>query len=159
MELYALARVIHVLSIVVWIGGVFMVTMIILPAVQKFKSPDEQIDFFTLVENRFALFAKATTLLALLSGLWMLYLNSGWVQFLNISHWWLWAMVLIWLLFTLVLFWLEPTYLNGWFKKNAQKDPVGTFSRIRRFHYILLTVSLLTIAGAVAGSHGWFWIG
>jgi len=158
MEFYAFARILHVLSIVIWIGGVFMVSMVILPAIQRFKSPKEQIDFFTLVEHRFALFAKITTLLAMFSGLWMLYLSNGWEHFLHISYWWFWAMVFIWLLFTLVLFLLEPLYLNDWFKKNALKDPVATFRLVRRFHYILLTLSLLTIAGAVAGSHGWFWI-
>ncbi len=159
MDFYTLARILHVLSIVIWIGGVFMVTLVILPAVQRFKSPAEQIDFFTLVENRFALFAKITTTLALLSGLWMLYLTDGWGRFLHLSYWWLWAMVFIWLLFSLVLFWLEPAYLDEWFRKNAQKDPVATFQLVRRFHYVLLTLSLITIAGAVAGSHGWFWIG
>ena len=33
--------------------------------------------------------------------------------------------------------------------------PAGTFRVIRRLHWLLLAVSLITVAGAAAGSHGW----
>ena len=46
MELFVLARVLHVLSIVFWIGGVAMVTTVLLPAVKKMKSPEERVSFF-----------------------------------------------------------------------------------------------------------------
>jgi hypothetical protein len=35
---------------------------------------------------------------------------------------------------------------------------LGTFALIQRMHWVLLTISLLAVAGAVAGSHGWFWV-
>jgi hypothetical protein len=65
------------------------------------------------------------------------------------------AMVLIWAVFTLMLFVLEPLWLQRWFQVRAQRDPEGTFSVITRMHWVLLAVSVITIAGAVAGSHGW----
>lgn len=43
MEYLALARVIHVLAVVLWIGGVAMVTTVIIPSVKKMKSKEEQI--------------------------------------------------------------------------------------------------------------------
>jgi uncharacterized membrane protein len=155
MEYYTLARVIHVIAIVIWIGGVAMVTSVILPSVRKFKSAEEQMDFFELVENRFAKQAKITTLISMISGLYMLYVTDGWFRYLEPSQWWLWAMTIIWLLFTLVLFVLEPLFLHRWFRESAKKDPVKTFKIIQRFHWILLTLSMITIFAAVAGSHGW----
>jgi hypothetical protein len=68
------------------------------------------------------------------------------------------AMVLVWALFTLMLFILEPLVLHRWFEQRARHDPAGTLTLIVRMHWLLLVVSLLTIAGAVAGSHGAFFL-
>lgn len=67
-------------------------------------------------------------------------------------------MMLVWVLFTLMLFVLEPLVLRRWFAAQAAKDPAKVFGRIQVLHWLLLAISLLTVAGAVAGSHGWFWL-
>jgi len=157
MEYYSLARVVHILAIVIWIGGVAMVTSVILPAVRKFKSAEEQIAFFEKVEHRFSKQAKVVTVLAMLTGVYMLYVTDGWIRYLDVSNWWLHAMTVVWLLFTLVLFVFEPLFLHKWFREKAEKNSGKTFRIIQRFHWILLMVSMITIAGAVAGSHGWIW--
>ena len=157
MEYYILARVIHIVAVVIWIGGVAMVTSVILPAVRKFKSAEEQIEFFERVERRFSKQAKITTVLSMLTGVYMLHVADGWSRYLDISNWWLHAMTMVWLLFTLVLFVFEPLFLHKWFREKAEKNAVKTFRIIQRFHWILLTASMITIAGAVAGSHGWAW--
>jgi hypothetical protein len=64
----------------------------------------------------------------------------------------------VWLIFTAMLFVLEPLVLHRFFLARSQRDPSGTFALIQRMHWLLLAISLLTVAGAVAGSHGWFWI-
>jgi len=45
--------------------------------------------------------------------------------------------------------------LHRRFLERARRDPEGTFRRIERMHWVLLTLSLVTILGAVAGAHGW----
>ncbi len=156
MEKFTLARVIHMLAVVLWIGGVAMVTTVIIPAVKKLKSKEEQMKTFEQIEGRFAIQAKITTLLTALSGFYMLYVLDAWDRYLDYRYWWIHAMTLIWLLFTLILFVFEPLVLHRLFKKYAEKDPARTFSIIHKAHWILLILSLLTTAGAVAGSHGWF---
>jgi len=101
--------------------------------------------------------AKITTLLTGLSGFYLLYVLDGWHRYAEIGYWWIHAMTLIWGIFTLVLFVLEPRFLHRWFRKQSEKEPVKTFALNHRFLAVLLALSLLTIAGAVAGSHGWFW--
>jgi peptidoglycan biosynthesis protein MviN/MurJ (putative lipid II flippase) len=64
-------------------------------------------------------------------------------------------MTIVWAVFTLVLFVLEPLFLRRLFEEHAKKDPAKTFAVVQRLHWVLLGLSLLTIAGAVAGSHGW----
>jgi uncharacterized membrane protein len=49
----AIARAIHVLAVVVWIGGVAMVTTVILPMVRRAGTPTEGQTLLEAVERRF----------------------------------------------------------------------------------------------------------
>jgi uncharacterized membrane protein len=153
----AIARVLHVLGVVLWIGGVAMVTTVILPAVHRLKSASEQVDFFEAIEHRFAWQARATTLLTGGTGFYLVHRLDAWSRFSSASFWWMHAMVFVWVLFTLMLFVLEPLVLRRWFQARAARHPARVFALIQRMHWGLLAISLLTVAGAVAGSHGWFW--
>jgi uncharacterized membrane protein len=46
-----LARAIHVVSVVAWIGGVYLVTMVILPAVRGLAKPEDRIKYFEDLES------------------------------------------------------------------------------------------------------------
>ncbi len=153
-----IARVLHILAVVVWIGGVAMVTSVIIPAVRRMKNKGEMLAMFEELEGRFSLQAKWMTLLAGLTGFYMLYRLDAWDRYLQLRYWWIHAMTLVWLLFTVVIFILEPYVLHAWFQKMGEKAPERTFRIIQRFHWLLLLLSLLTIAGAMAGAHGWFWV-
>ena len=158
MEYFTLARVIHVIAVILWIGGVSMVTTVLIPAIKKMKSKEEQIESFESIEGKFALQAKVTTLLTGLSGFYMIYELNAWSRYLDYRFWWIHAMTLVWIIFSLILFMLEPLILHKAFKKHAKKNPERTFWVMYRLHWMLLIISLITTAGAVAGSHGWFWI-
>jgi len=154
MEYLTIARVIHVLAVVLWIGGVAMVTTVLIPAIKKLASKEEQIKTFETIEGRFALQAKITTLVTGLSGLYMLYYLNAWDRYLDYRFWWIHTMTLVWIIFTLVLYVLEPLVLHKLFKTYANKNPEKTFNFIQRAHWVLLILSLITTAGAVAGAHG-----
>jgi hypothetical protein len=64
------------------------------------------------------------------------------------------AMVAIWLIFTIMLFALEPLFLHRWLLARSRTRPESTFHIIVALHWFLLGSGLITIAGAVAGSHG-----
>jgi uncharacterized membrane protein len=153
MDDIAVARAIHVLAVVVWIGGVSMVTTVVFKAT---RDAAEGVRLFEAVESRFSRQAHIAVLLAGASGFYMVERLDLWNRFADPAYWWMHAMVAIWLLFTLVLFVAEPLFLHRWFAERARRDPQGALRLARRFHWILLTLSLVTIFGAVAGSHGFF---
>jgi hypothetical protein len=64
------------------------------------------------------------------------------------------AMVATWLLFTLMLFIAEPLFLHRRLLARAKAEPEATFGLVERLHWILLALSLITLLGAVLGSHG-----
>ncbi len=158
MDYLALARVIHVIAVILWIGGVAMVTTVLIPAIKNMKSKEEQIKTFEMMEGKFATQAKATTLLTGLTGFYMLYELNAWGRYFDHRFWWIHAMTLVWIFFSLILFVLEPLLLHKVFKKYANENPEITFAIMHRVHWILLILSLITIGGAEAESHGWLLI-
>ena len=155
MNEYGLARALHVLGVVLWIGGVAMVTTVLLPAARRLKAPAARVEFFEEIERGFASQARVTTLIVGASGFYLVYRLDLWERFTQAAYWWMHAMAVIWAAFTLVLFVLEPLFLHRWFLERARRAPESTFRLVAWFHWILLTLSLITVAGAVAGSHGY----
>jgi len=157
MELndFALARAVHVLAVLLWIGGVAFVTTTLLPACRALAEPDQRIALFETLEHRFAWQARITTVAAGASGFWLAHRLDLWWRFAaGAEWWWMHTMVGLWGIFTLMLFVLEPFVLRRWFAEQARRDPERVFARIERMHRVLLALSLATVAGAVAGSHG-----
>jgi uncharacterized membrane protein len=152
MDELAIARAIHVLAVVVWIGGVSMVTTVILPVARH--SPNGA-DLAATFERRFAWQARIATLLVGASGFYMVGRLDLWDRFETIGYWWMHAMVGVWLVFTIILFVAEP-FLHRWFEARAPVDPDGTLKLVTRLHWVILILTLITIFGAVAGTHGLF---
>ena len=152
-DLFA-ARALHVRAVVFWIGGVAMVTTVLLPAARRLRTSEERVAFFEAIESSFAAQSRVTTLIAAASGFYLVHELDLWWRFLRADYWWMHAMVAIWAIFTLVLFVIEPLFLHRWFIERARRKPEATFRLITRFHWIMLALSVLTVAGAVAGSHG-----
>jgi uncharacterized membrane protein len=120
MDDSTIARAIHVLAIVLWIGGVGFATTIVLPAVRRMREPAEPLALFDAIERRFVWQARATTLLAGLSGLSMPVRLDLWDRFLLRGFWWMHAMVAVWAVFTLMLFLAEPWFRHHWLPARAK---------------------------------------
>lgn len=147
----ALARAVHVLAVLHWIGGVGFVTLVVLAG----REPAEAIlARFLAVERRFAPQARIAVLLAGASGLWLVYRLDLWWRFAEPGFWWMQAMVGVWLLFALALFVAEPSFLHAWFERLVARDPTRALALARGFHRLLLAASLATVAGTVAAVHG-----
>lgn len=86
MEYITFARVLHVLAVVLWIGGVAMVTTVLIPAIKKLKSKEDQIHTFEQIEGRFALQAKITTLITAITGFYMMYELDAWDRYLDVRY-------------------------------------------------------------------------
>lgn len=154
MDDAVVARALHVLGVVLWIGGVGFVTTVLLPAIRREKRPEDRLAFFEAIEDRFAWQARGTTLLVGLSGLHLVVAWDLWDRFADPGYWWMHAMVLVWLVFSFMLFVAEPLFLHHWFRERARHRPEATFRLVERLHWLLLAISLVTVLGAVAGSHG-----
>jgi uncharacterized membrane protein len=145
-------------GIVIWIGGVAMVTTVVLPAVRRGDLGADRLRAFEALERRFAWQARLAVIVAGLSGLYMTARLDAWDRF-NAAQlaqfWWMHAMVCLWLIFALILFVAEPLVLHRRLPLWAAKAPETTFAWLHRAHWVLFILGLVTILGAVAGSQGW----
>ncbi|WP_160061101.1 hypothetical protein [Psychromonas sp. L1A2] len=150
---FVIARALHVVAVVLWIGGVAFVSTVLIPAIRKMPSTENRLALFETLEHKFGFQAKLTTLITGLSGFYMLYVLNGWAS----MQWWVHLMLFIWTLFMLVLFVLEPLFLHKWFHQQAQKNSERAFHYLQLMHSILLSISLLAVFAGVAGVHGLFY--
>lgn len=149
------ARAVHVLAVVIWVGGVSMATTVALPAVRRGDLGQDRLQAFQAIERRFAWQARTAVVLVGLTGFYMTWRLNLWDRFGSADFWWMHAMVCVWLIFAFVLFIGEPFILHRRFNKWASAEPQIAFAWLQRAHWVLLVLSIVTILGAVAGSQGW----
>lgn len=153
MNSYEIAKALHIIGVVLWIGGVAFVTFVLIPAIQRLDNIDNQYEFFEKIEHKFAWQARFSTLVTGLSGFFLIWKLDLWHRFGDIGYWWMHSMVLVWFIFTMMLFVIEPLFLHKWFKLKSKLDPVGLMKRVHRIHVLLVTISLITVFGAMIGVH------
>lgn len=152
MDDLAIARALHVLAVLMWIGGVGFVTCVAMPSIRRHHPPGERLAAFRRIEGGFAPQARIWVALAGASGLWMLYRADMWSRFADLRFWWMHAMVCLWALFAVMLFVIEPMVLHR--RMDRSTTPAADFARMERGHRLLLALAIVTVLGAVAGSHG-----
>jgi len=150
---FVIARALHVIAVVLWIGGVAFVTTVLIPAIRNTQSLENRLNLFEVLEGKFGFQAKLTTLLTGLSGFYMLYAMNAW----STMQWWIHLMIFIWLIFTVVLFVLEPLFLHKWFHRQAEENNERAFYYLQIMHTVLLSISLAAVFAGVAGVHGLFY--
>jgi uncharacterized membrane protein len=155
MDGVVVARALHVLAVVVWIGGVSMATTVALPAVRSGKLGADRLKAFQAIESRFVWQARAAILIVGLTGLYMVEKLGLWERFRSAQFWWMHAMVGLWLLFAFILFVAEPLILHRHFRRWAAARPDAALAWLHRAHWLLWALGLVTVLGATAGSHGW----
>ena len=152
MDDITIARAVHVLAVLLWIGGVAFVTLVVMPSIRGGYPPEERLAAFHRIEGRFAPQARIWVMLAGLSGFWMVQRAQMWDRFADPRFWWMHAMVALWAFFAVMLFLIEPLFLHRRMVHSAR--PATDFVRMERLHRLLLIFAVVTVLGAVAGSHG-----
>ena len=143
------ARALHVLAVVIWIGGVSMATTVALPAVRHGDLGSDWFRAFQAIEHRFAWQARTAIIFVGLTGFYMTWRLDLWDRFRTAGFWWMHAMVCLWLLFAFALFIAEPLILHRHFRRWAARPEVA-FAWLHRAHWLLLALSVVAILGAVA---------
>ena len=78
---FVIARTLHVVGVVFWIGGVAFVTTVLIPSSKKIADPDNRLDLFEQLERQFAFQARIVVLITGITGVYMLGFLQAWERF------------------------------------------------------------------------------
>lgn len=144
---------IHVLGVVIWIGGVAFVTMVVFPMIMRMEGSIEKMIFFQGVEHRFANIAKISVGVVGITGAWLLYLTGQWRTLFTAAGIAPTLMVIVWTMYVFVLL-FEAHLFKLIFRGEAQQDTSKVFARLSAFHWVVLGLGLLAVAVGVWAGHG-----
>lgn len=143
---YVIALSIHILSVVIWIGGVSFVTLITFPMILRMDKSLEMVMMFQGVEHRFGKIAKVMVILAGLSGFYLLYIKG-----LSLG---VWIMMSVWAFYASLLFGLEKLIFRKLFSKpDQQADMKKVFNLLQTFHWVVLGLSFLAVVAGIYAGH------
>lgn len=148
MSYYAL-KTLHLISVLIWIGGAFFVTFCVLPALESINEPHRHKIFHSL-EKRFIWIARTCAIVTFVTGIGMMNISKVWSSLGKL--WWWHPMITLWLLFAIVLFVLEPFVMRSFCHSSRKMD----LRRMKIMHYLMILLSLLAIAVMIAGQAGAF---
>ena len=150
----SLARAIHVLALVHWIGGVAVVTTIVLPRARALLDAKEAVAAFEIFEQRFASQVRVSILLVGLSGAYMLMKYGAWHRIQDASFWWLHLMIAVWVLVAVIVYVLEPFLLHRLFREFALRNKDRALTVATRLHAVALIIAAFAFGAGVVGAHG-----
>ncbi len=73
----ALLKLVHLLSVVIWVGGMFFAYMVLRPVAAEVLQPPERLQLWNKVFSRFFKYVWGAIFFILVSGLYMMYLYGS----------------------------------------------------------------------------------
>jgi uncharacterized membrane protein len=144
--------IIHVICVIVWIGGVAFVTMVIFPMMYRTEGSLEKALLFQGVEHRFSGMVKWLIALVGVTGFWLLSAKYGVAILLERRGIGILIMLFAWALYTTVL--LSERRIFGRIFADPEKIDMNKALRmINVMHWFLLIISFSAVAGGVWFGH------
>ncbi len=146
----ALFQLIHLLAVVIWIGGMFFAYMVLRPSAVEVLPPPERLRLWDKVFTRFFNWVWLAIFLLLVSGFYMIYLFGGIAHAPRHVHWMLLLGIAMVLIFTYVFF-VCYVRLNLLVAAQDWSKAGVVLATIRKLVAVNLSLGLLTIAVAIIG--------
>ncbi|MEO5361294.1 MAG: hypothetical protein H7843_12755 [Nitrospirota bacterium] len=143
---------VHIVSVVVWIGGVVFVTIVVFPIIMRMEDSMEKVMFFQGTERRFASIAKVSVVVAGVTGVLLLQLEQRWGELFTWAGIGPTVMLLLWAMFVFILL-FESSIFNFLFGGTAQHDTKKIFRILTTAHWVVMLVSLMVIAIGIYANH------
>lgn len=143
---------IHVLSVVIWIGGVAFVTAIILPVLGRMEDSMAKVSFFIGFERRFQLLAKILVVIVGTTGIILFFYRGGFFNISSEETILFGYKFFVWLFYFVLLFGAEKRLMST--LVSSKTPPEKAFKRLSIFHWIVLILSLLAIIAGIRLTRG-----
>lgn len=142
-----LALSVHILGIIVWVGGMFFAHQALRPAIAEVLEPPQRLSLWVATFKHFFLWVWIAIILVLISGLWMLSLQSKLPVFMQIMS----GLGVIMMLLFLHVFFAPYQKLKKAVSEQRWADGAKALAQIRVLVGINLSLGLITAIVAMAG--------
>lgn len=147
-----LLKLIHLLAVLIWVGGMFFAYVVLRPAAVEVLEPPLRLRLWDNVFRRFFVWVWGSVAVILVSGFYMIYLYGGFAQVGHHVH----VMLLSGLAMTAIyvyVFYAGYRPLSALVAKQSWKEAGEMLGRIRKLIAVNLTLGLLTVCVAVLGMY------
>ena len=143
-------KLIHLLSVLVWVGGMFFAYVVLRPAVVETLEPPQRLRLWDAVFRRFFLWVWLAVAALLLSGFWLIHLYGGFASVGRHVH--------IMLMLGLTMMALYGHVYFGCYKPFSREVAAQNWKvagewlgKIRKLVAVNLALGLLTVCVVMAG--------
>ncbi len=144
----ALLLIIHVICVIIWIGGVSFVTTVIFPMMYQTEGSLEKSLMFQRVEHRFAGMVRWLIGIVGITGFWLLISKYGFQILAQRRGLGIVIMIVAWALYTTIL--LSERKIFGKVFADPEKINMDHALRIINvMHWFLLTISFTAVAAGI----------
>jgi len=151
--LLTLLLIIHVICVIVWIGGVTFVTTVIFPMMYRTEGSLEKALLFQGVEHRFAAIVRWLIVIVGATGLYILYAKFGFGILLQARGTGILIMIVVWTLYASILL-SERKIFSRLFANPEKVDINKTLKMLNAMHWFLIIISFSAVAAGVWFGHG-----
>lgn len=144
-------KLVHLLSILVWVGGMFFAYVVLRPAAVDVLEPPHRLKLWDAVFGRFFVWVWASIALLLISGLYMIHLYGGMDHVGPHVHIMLALGIAMIAIYGHVYFALYRK-LNRFVSGQNWKEAGEMLGKIRKMVRLNLALGLLTVCVAVVGA-------
>ncbi len=149
----ALLLIIHVICVIIWIGGVSFVTTVIFPMMYQTEGSLEKALMFQGVEHRFAGMVRWLIGIVGITGFWLLVAKYGFGILAQRRGLGIVIMIVAWALYTTVL--VSERKVFGKIFADPEKINMDQALRIINvMHWFLLTISFAAVAAGIWFAQG-----
>lgn len=146
----ALFKLIHLLSTLVWVGGMFFAYVVLRPSAVEVLEPPQRLSLWNAVFRRFLNWVWAAVIVLLVSGFYLIYLYGGMAHVPRYVHIMLLLGLVMMAIFGYVFFaCYVPFSLHV--AKQRWKEAGEVLGKIRKLIAVNLTLGLITVAVVVIG--------
>lgn len=159
--IYPFLHIIHILTVILWIGGLGFITILILPMVVKMPDALQKVLLFQRIEHRFAPIARYYTVIVGVTGFSMFFILDLTSIVFTKEGMFLLLMIAIWVFWVVMLFGLEPLIVkrildNLSQQKGKDLEIEDLFNRMNILHFVLLFLSLTAATSGIIFAHSHF---
>lgn len=146
----ALYKLLHIISIIIWVGGMFFAYMVLRPSIGQLLKLPERMRLWDRVFDRFFKWVWLAVFLLLSTGFYMIYLYGGMAAVPRFVHLMMLSAIVMMVIFVYLFFGCY-VHFNQMVEEKEWHQAEEKLATIRKLVAVNLVIGMLTVVVAIVG--------